>query len=449
MTDDFRFDWRDRESTLRFLEHILEKTPGAHTELTLEGSESSLTRFANSRIHQNVNESDCRLSIRSIRDGRIGNARTNRFDKESLGQALEWAGSVARVGRILAEPSDLLGPQTYSSVRNHVRSTANLSARERAKMASDLIKECASQGAGAAGAVSNSEGVLAIANSRGLRAYHALTDANFTATVSADSSTGWCDCYSVDASTLNAEMMGRRALERALGGRNPQQIEPGRYTIILEEAAVKDLLDFLSWLGFGAQAFHEGRSFMCEKIGERITGNNITIADDALDPRGAGTPFDYEGMPKERVVLIEKGVARSVVYDRTYAARAGKSSTGHALPREFTYGPLPLNLTMDPGESTAAQMLRSVKRGLLITRFWYVRVVDPAKTLVTGQTRDGTFLIEDGTVVCGVRDMRFNENILEAFSRAEMISQEAQRIGSSIVPAMKLVDFRFTEPIGE
>jgi predicted Zn-dependent protease len=448
MTDEVRLDWRDRDSTLRFLERVLETSQAAQSEVTLEGSESSLTRFANSRIHQNVSESDCRLSIRSIDDGCIGNAGTNRFDEESIRHALEWARDVARLGRIPAEPANFPGPETYASITNHFRTTAHLSPRGRAEMAGRLIEECASRGAEGAGAVSNSENVLAIANSEGLRAYHVLTDANFTATVSVDSSTGWCDCHSADASTLDAEEMGRRALERALGGRNPREIKPGRYAVILEEAAVNDLLEFLAWLGFGAQAFEEGRSFMCGRLGKKITGENVTIADNPLDPLARGTPFDYEGVPKKRVVLVENGVARTVVYDRAHAVRAGTLSTGHAMPAGFTYGPLPLNLTIDSGESTSAEMLKSVKRGLLITRFWYVRVVDPAKTLITGQTRDGTFLIEDGEVVCGVRDMRFNENILEVFSRAEMISQEVRYMRSTTVPAMKIADFRFTEPVG-
>lgn len=449
MTNEIRFDRHDRDATLEFLENVIEMSSASQTEAVLEATKHSLTRFAGNQIHQNVSASNCKLSIRSIDNGHIGNASTNRFDKDSLRQALEWARNVAASGRIPAEPPEFAGPQEYAGIDNHFPTTAEFSPGERAEMAGRLVDACSSKSAEAAGAVSNSETIVAIANSNGLRAYHALTDANFTATVSAEDSTGWCDCCAADASTLDADERGRTALGRALAGRNPRKIDPGRYTVILEEAAVKDFIDFLCWLGFGAQAFEEGRSFMCGKIGKKITGDNITIIDDAYHFLSAGIPFDYEGMPRQRVVLVENGVAGAAVYDRAYAARAKRASTGHALPAGFTYGPLPLDVSMEPGDVSAEQMLRSVERGLLVTRFWYCRVVDPAKTLLTGQTRDGTFLVEDGKIVCGVKDMRFNENILDAFSRAEMISKDARRVGSTIVPSMKIADFRFTETVGE
>ncbi len=448
MANDLTFDFRSEQATLEFLETILEMSSASQTEVLLEAGKESLTRFAGNRIHQNVCESDAKLSIRSIEDGHIGYAATNRFDKDSLQEALDWALAVARSGRIIAEPADFVGPQEYGALDNHFPKTAEFSPGDRADVVGKLVEECSARRAEAAGAISNSEDFWAIANSEGLRAYHAGTDSNFTATVSADGSTGWCDTYTADVSNLDARAMGAIALERAVAGANPKKLEPGRYTVILEEAAVKNFLDFLNCLGFSAQAFEEGRSYMCGKLDEKITGENITICDDAFHPLGAGTPFDYEGVPRQRVTFIEDGIARGVVYDRAYAARAKRSSTGHALPARVTYGPLPLNLVMQTGDSDAADMIRSVERGLLVSRFWYCRVVDPAKTLMTGQTRDGTFLIEDGKIVCGVQDMRFNENILESFARAESISNATRRIGTSIVPAMKIADFRFTETVG-
>jgi len=449
MAAEIQFDFRDRESTLKFLEETLAMSSAEQTEVSLEASKESLTRFAGNQIHQNVSESDAKLSIRSIESGHIGFAATNRIDKNSLQHALDWALTVARSKRIKAEPAEFAGPQEYRPIENFAQQTVDFSASRRADIVGALVEECVSQGAEAAGAVANSEDVFATANSNGLRAYHAYTDANFTTTVSADGSTGWCDTYAVDASKLEAGVHGAIALERAIAGKDRRTLEPGKYTVILEEAPVKDFVDFLNWLGFGAQAFEEGRSYMCGKLGEKITGDSITISDDAFQPLGTGIPFDYEGMPKQRISLIENGVARGVVYDRAHAARAGRSSTGHALPSRFTFGPLPLSIVMEPGDADMDEMIRSVKRGLLVSRFWYCRVVDPAKTLMTGQTRDGTFLIEDGKIACGVQDMRFNESILDAFSRAEKISKTARRIGTSIVPAMKIDDFRFTETVGK
>jgi predicted Zn-dependent protease len=449
------FDSRDKESTLGFLSEVIEMSSASRTEVLLEAGKESLTRFAGNRIHQNVCESDAKLSIRTIQGGCIGYATTNRFDKNSLRKALDWALDIAKSGRIKAEPdgfaafADFGKSGKYRKIENHYSSTAEFSPGERAGIVAALTEECSESGAEAAGAISNSEDVLAIANSEGLRAYHARTDSNFTATVSAAGATGWCDSSATDVSNLDTPAMGALALERALAGKNPTKLKPGRYTVILEEAAVKDFLDFLNWLGFGAQAFEEGRSYMCGKLGDKITGGNITVGDDAFHPLGAGAPFDYEGVPKEPVTFIENGIARGVAYDRAYAARAGRNSTGHALPARAAVGPFPLNIVMQPGDADATEMINSVQRGLLVSRFWYCRVVDPSKTLMTGQTRDGTFLIEDGEIVRGVRDMRFNENILESFARAEMISKTARRIGTSIVPSMKIADFNFTETVGE
>ncbi|RJP72745.1 MAG: TldD/PmbA family protein [Candidatus Abyssobacteria bacterium SURF_17] len=449
MATEALFDRHDREATLDFLEHVLALSTAQQTELVIEADRQSLTRFAGNQIHQNVSEFDCRLSIRAIENGCIGHSSTNKIDEDAISDALQWARDAAHLGNMKAEPAEFAGPQMYASLSNYSQRTADWPPRERATMVSHLVEKCEPKGASAAGAVSNSESVLAVANSNGLRAYHSLTDANFTATVSVNGSTGWCNCYSSDALTLQAARWGKRALGHAVIGRNPRPLEPGRYTVVLAEAAVKDLVELLCWLGLGAQALEEKRSFMCGKIGKRITGKNITLADDAFHPLGIGFPFDYEGIPKQRVVLIEKGTAKSVAYDRAYGSRAGKTSTGHAVPARYTFGPLPLNVVLSPGKSDYVEMLRSLKRGLLVTRFWYCRIVDPAKTLITGQTRDGTFLVEDGKIVCGVRDMRFNESILETFSRAEMISRYLRRIGSTIVPAMKIEDFRFTELVGE
>jgi len=282
MAGEFEFRPHEKERALDLLERILRLSPAQQTELVLDMETAALTRFAGNQIHQNMNSRDCRLSIRAIENGRQGFASTNHFDTDSLKQALEYALQVARSGKIPVEPTELPGPQQYDDIQNYHEETARLSAEERADMARKLIDNASARGAEAAGAVSNSTQSFAIANSAGLRAFHKVTDVDFTATVSAETSTGWCDCTSADFGALDAEERGNMAIERALAARNPRKLEPGRYTVILEEAAVKEFLDFLAWLGFGAQSFEEGRSFMCGKIGKKITGDNITIADDEI-----------------------------------------------------------------------------------------------------------------------------------------------------------------------
>jgi predicted Zn-dependent protease len=225
-------------------------------------------------------------------------------------------------------------------------------------------------------------------------------------------------------------------------------LKAGEYTVILEDHAVATLLTYLSYLGFGALPMQEKRSFMAGQLGKKITGSNVSIWDDGLDASGLPVPFDFEGMPKRRVNLITNGVAEAVVYDTYTASREGKESTGHALPAPNTYGPLPGNLFMQSGEHSKAEMLASVDRGLWVTRFHYVNPVHPLKTVLTGMTRDGTFLIEDGAIAGGVKNLRFTQNVLEAFARVRMISLDS-RLGRSFfggirVPSVLIDGFAFT-----
>jgi predicted Zn-dependent protease len=223
-------------------------------------------------------------------------------------------------------------------------------------------------------------------------------------------------------------------------------LQPGDYTVILEEYAVADMLAFLGFLGFSAQAVHEGRSFM--KLGEQVVGDNVTIWDDGLDSSGLPMPFDFEGVPKSRLTLIEKGIARAVVHDSYTAGKEGKTSTGHALPAPNTMGPLPLNMFMATGEHSKEEMLASTKKGIWVTRFNYTRPVHPLKVVVTGTTRDGTFLIENGELAKPIKNLRFTQSYLDALSRVEMLGNSARLVtgflGSSCVPALKIGAFTFT-----
>jgi len=197
-------------------------------------------------------------------------------------------------------------------------------------------------------------------------------------------------------------------------------------------------------MGLGALAYQEGRSFLCGKLGQKVLDEKITIVDDGLDPTGLPTPFDGEGTPKRRVVLFERGVARNVVYDVRTAAKEGRTSTGHGSPAPNPSGPMPGNMLMEPGGSSVEEMIRSTKRGLLVTRFHYTNVAERSKATITGMTRDGTFLVENGAVAGPVRNLRFTESCLRALSAVEFVGRERRRIGTTVVPALKLRSFRFT-----
>jgi len=269
--------------------------------------------------------------------------------------------------------------------------------------------------------------------------------------VMGETGSGYAADASIDVRDLNPAEIGRIAVDKAIRSANPTDIEPGKYTVILEEEAVADMVFFLGWLGLGALSFQEDRSFMSGKLGERVTGEKITIWDDGLDLRGLPFPFDFEGVPKEKVLLINKGIAKSVVYDSLTAGREkGKMSTGHSLPAPNTSGPIPINLFMAPGAATKEEMLASTDRGIWVTRFHYTNPVHPVQTVLTGMTRDGTFLIENGTIVRPLKNLRFTQSILEAFANVEMLGADLKMIKSdwntigTCAPAAKIRDFRFT-----
>ena len=291
------------------------------------------------------------------------------------------------------------------------------------------------------------EGVT-IANSLGLYAHHESTSAELLAVAISDDSSGHAGQLAVDVGGIDPEAVAEEAVGKAERGRNPRALEPGEYEVVLEEYAVSDMLDFLAYLSFGAQAIQEGRSLMSGKMGQRVMGPNISIWDDGLDPAGLVRPFDHEGYPRQRVDMIVDGVATSPVHDRRTAAKEGRSSTGHALPAGSVIGPLPLNMALKPGEATREELIASVRRGLLVTRFWYTRVVHPLTVHMTGTTRDGTFLIENGEVVGPVKNLRFTQSYLEALNQVDLIGGESKLVREFFavnrVPAIKVGRWLFT-----
>jgi len=266
-----------------------------------------------------------------------------------------------------------------------------------------------------------------------------------------DNSAGYAAALALDVGDLDFEAIGREALGKCLRSRQPRALEPGEYTVILEPYAVQDFGHMMSYTGFGAVALQEGRSFMAGKIGQPIVDPRISIWDDGLDPAGLPWPFDFEGVPKQRVDLIDQGVARGVVWD-TYRAgkEEGRVSTGHALPAPNPMGPLPLNTFWAPGEASLEEMIRTTERGLYVTRFHYTRPVEPRRVVITGMTRDGTFLIENGAVAYPVKNLRFTQSYLDALNQVEMVGREPHLLpgmaamACDSVPALKLGRFHFT-----
>jgi len=430
---------------------VLSASQADQVEVAITSNDSHLTRFATNTIHQNVSEADATVRVRAIIDNKTGVASGNELDNEGLKRIVESAETIARFQQANPEFRSLPDPKPFEAVPAVVEATANASPMDRAQGAERILKLSRAENLEAAGAFSTDDQELYIANSLGVGVYHRGTIASAMAVIMGETGSGYGSQASIDFDQIDTEAVGRTAVDKALRSRDPQSIEPGAYTVILEEEAVADMVFYLGYMGFGALAVQEGRSFMNGKFGQKITGDGITIWDDGSDPRGLPLPFDFEGVPKARVSLIENGIAKGVVHDSFTAGREeGVSSTGHALPMPNTFGPLPINLFMATGNATKEEMLASTERGIWVTRFHYTNIVHPVQTILTGMTRDGTFLIENGKIAKPLKNLRFTQSVLEAFSNVEaigknlkMVKDEWNAIGTC-VPAVKIQGFQFT-----
>jgi len=429
---------------------VLGLSQADQTEVLIFSDDRQLTRFANSYIHQNVAESNVRVRVRAVIGKRVGVASTNNTSGESLQKAVETASEVARLQPENPDFISLPEPAPTPEVRAFSEATAGFTPESRARVVGDICRRAVESGLVASGAFSTSVREIAVTNSLDVFAYFPTTLGNLNTVIMGDDSSGYGASTAWDVEQIDAEAVGAGAVDKALRGRNPRQIAPGRYTVILGEHATNDIVQVLSYIGLGALAVQEGRSFMCNRFGQQIVDSAISLWDDGLDPTGLPLPFDFEGVPKRRVSLIENGIAMNVVYDSYTAGREGKTCTGHGQPAPNTRGPLPTNMFMAHGQATLEEMIASTERGILVTRFWYTRPVHPKLAIITGMTRDGTFLIEKGEVSYPVKNLRFTQSYLDTLSSVEMVGGTTRLIGGEAasngnrVPALKLAEFEFT-----
>lgn len=439
----------DRQQAESIIEKVLSFSDATETEILISHGEENLTRFSANAITQNVARNTDSLTLKVHLGKKLGRANTDRFDDESLKRAVSAAKQIALQQKENPGLLPLLGPAKIKKSDACFPDTAKFEPEQRADVIRNLVQEVGKHNARAAGIFSTGAGAIAMGNSRGFVGYHRETSAVFSATVEVDDASGWAEEVQRDVTKIDEEYVIETAVKKALDARNPGTLDPGRYTVVLEPAAVTDFLMFMVYEGFGGLNFVENRSFLSGKIGTRVMGEKVTIVDDAYSDLNPGLPFDFEGLPRQRITLIENGIARGVAHDRMTAARAGTDSTGHSLPQPNSTGPFPLNVMMEPGDSSLEEMIKSTKYGVLITHLHYTNVLDPIKLTLTGMTRDGTFLIENGKITKPVRNMRFTDSIVEAFNRIELISRrrrtaEAFFSGSFVVPALKMSDFNFS-----
>jgi len=417
-------------------------------EAIFAGETSALTRFANNAIHQNVSEQAAHLSVRAVLDGRTARATTNRLDRDGIRRVVEEAVALARLTEPDPDLPVLSEPAVEEMLDRFAESTAQATPEERARMVADAIREVEAAGQTAAGIYSTGAGFFGLRNSRGVAAWHTETMARFSITAMGEDSSGWAKASACDCREMDGAALARRAAQKAAASRRPREVPAGKYTVVLEPSAVLDLAGQM-FGDFSATAIRDGRSFLVDRIGKKLFGENVTIHDDVRHPLQAGAPFDGEGVPRRRLTLVERGVVREIAYSRQAAALAGTEPTGHGFPVPNEIGEAPVNIVMEGGSESIEGMIRSTERGILVTRFWYIREVDPYEKIFTGMTRDGTFWIENGEIAGGVRNFRFNEGLTEMLSNVEALSPVVRASGEEapemVVPAMKVREFNFTE----
>jgi PmbA protein len=460
-----------RENSSNIFDRIKKLSTADEVEVLISGGRFALTRFANNTIHQNVEDENHVISVRTVFGGRTARATTNKFDDDSLRRVVESSEALARVQHpdadLLPMPDALEAGETGGSAvstrlvpSRYFDGTARITPQLRADGVGKIVKVADKHKLTTAGIFSSAESVEGIFNSRGLSKWHTQTLAEVSITMLGADSSGWQKANSPDVALLDPLHMAEIAAQKTIDSERPAEIPAGKYAVILEPSAVLDIVGFMFW-DYSGMAILDQRSFLTGRIGSQLFGKNITIWDDVSHPLQAGSPFDGEGVDRQRVPLIEDGIVKRVVYARATAARMKNSeykdkvgpiaATGHgfALPNEM--GEMPMNIVFATAQNpqTVEEMIASTERGVLVTRLWYIREVDPFEKIVTGMTRDGTFLIENGRVGRGVRNFRFNQSLIHLLSNVESMSVPLRASGEEsfdmVVPAMKVRDFNFTE----
>jgi predicted Zn-dependent protease len=431
----------------RVVAMALERGAGQAEALVVRGRDA-LTRFANNEIHQNVAEDDTLVSLRYVDGRRVGVASTNRLDEDGILRLVDAAATTARLQPEQSDFRSLPEPRPTPLVSGAwSAATAEADPERRADAAAAVIAAARTVDSRAFGYVSTADEEVSIVNSLGTRVSEPRSRAQIlTVMMGPAGSTGYAEQVAVDIEAIDASAVGREAAERTRAMRDPIELPAGEYPVVLDSYAVADLTDWLGYLGFSALAVEEERSFF--EPGKTVASDLITISDDAADPSGTPASFDYEGVPTRRVTLLEDGVCRDVVHDSRTAVRAGRDSTGHGLPAPNPWGPLPVHMSMAPGETPREELIGGLVRGLLVTHFHYTNVVHPKQVVVTGMTRDGLFLVEDGAIKAPVRNLRFTQDYLAALMGVEAVSRERRAVegflGTALVPALRLSSFAFT-----
>jgi PmbA protein len=458
----------DKDRCGEIFERVRRVAEASDVEVTVQGGRSALTRFANNAITQNVSEEGCEVSVRVQMGGRTARATTNRLDDENLRRVVGQAEALARVQEEDAELLPMLtaaegatSPEGLPERNRYCEETAAMSAGERAEQVAGMVGIAQRDGLNSAGTYSCGESFEAVLNSHGVESWHRQTLAEASITMQAGDSSGWQKQNYTSAKRLDPRRLAEVAAEKALRSAAPVELPPGKYTVILEPSAVVDLIGILV-ADFSGLALLEQRSCLNGRLGTKLFGENISIVDDVSHAEQTGPGFDGEGVARQGLTLVERGVVGEVAMSRGTAARIRQSKlaeklasvrvTGHgfSLPNEGGEAATNIVFKVAGGEAkTVEEMISSTERGLLVTRLWYIREVDAYEKILTGMTRDGTFLVEHGKVGNGIRNFRFNQSVIQVLQQVMDLGVPGRACGEEafamVAPAMRVKGFQFTE----
>ncbi|MEB3299954.1 MAG: TldD/PmbA family protein [Candidatus Sericytochromatia bacterium] len=437
-------------STSALLEAALATSPADATEFILTDAQEDLTRFGDNAITQNVSKRVRSLSVRIQHQGREARVDTTQLHEAGVRQAIADAMRLAALQE--ADPAMMLmleGPQTYRTLPD--RGMRDGTPEDRATHAELAVRLCEEAGARAAGISAQTRTHVIVLNSRGVRAEGTTQRCEYSVTADKDDGSGWAKQVVSNPDLIDSEAIARRAVDKALASRHHRPLAPGHYPVVLEAAAVADLVRMFPWMAFNALDYLEGRHFALDRVGERFFDPKLTIVDDIVEV--PGLPFDYEGVPRQRVPLIEEGRFVGLVHDRSTAARAGVAPTGHGGPAPNPYGAYASHLVVSPGVAREEDLVRGMKSGLLVTQLHYLNVVDRMDLSITGMTRSGTFWVENGEIAYPVENMRFTDSLIHLLGSIDALSRDREWAaafweGTSLAPAMRLPRMHFSSPAG-
>ncbi|MBV9496881.1 MAG: TldD/PmbA family protein [Acidobacteria bacterium] len=424
---------RSEQESQEILARALGAAQTSEADAVFIAVDHDVSRFANSGVHQNMSDESASLTLRVIVNGAMGVATTSAFDPDELARVAELAREAARHAGPLQHFSGLYREgEPAPQLRTFDEATALLDPAAKAHDLRAMFDRGRERGVTFAGSWSTATASVATANTHGVQRYAQMTSSDATVIALSSGASGYATRCARSANDVNILALGDEATDKAtLLVDKPEDLPPGAYDVILEPPALSEVFEWLNMIAFSGQSFDDGTSFFAGRLGEQLLGRNVTIADDAVDESFLPFPFDLEGLPKRRVALVENGIVRSPALDKAYADRLQLAPTASCWSLGSSEHGSSFHMAMDGGDATREELIRSTKLGIWVTRFNYVNgLLEPKTALMTGTTRDGTFLIRDGEVVARLPNLRWTQSLTEALNRVEGLTRERRRVGT-------------------